>query len=81
MNIGEDINGKAPVIGNNVWIGPGAKLFGDITIGDNVMIGANSVVTKSFPDNVRIAGIPAKIISYEKNAYMRSMDTAVINNK
>jgi len=54
-----------PTIGNNVYIGPGAKLFGDIKIGNNVSIGANSVVTKSFEDNVSIAGIPAKIISHQ----------------
>ncbi|MBL1280913.1 MAG: serine acetyltransferase [Fluviicola sp.] len=52
-----------PKIGNNVYIGPGAKLFGNISIGDNVSIGANSVVTKSFESNVSIAGNPAKIIS------------------
>ena len=53
----------APTIGDNVYIGPGAKIFGDIKIGNNVSIGANSVVTKDFPDNVSIAGVPAEIIS------------------
>ena len=54
----------APRIGNNCYIGPGAKLFGPITIGNNTAIGANSVVNKSFPDgNVTIGGVPAKIIS------------------
>jgi len=57
-----DYNG-APQIGNNVYIGPGAKLFGNITIGNNVAIGANAVVNKSIPDNVTVGGIPAKIIS------------------
>lgn len=52
-----------PVIGDNVYIGPGAKIFGPITIGDNVAIGANSVVNSSFPSNCTIAGVPAKIIS------------------
>lgn len=47
-----------PVIGNNVYIGPGAKIFGKITIGDNCKIGANSVVTHSFPENCVILGIP-----------------------
>lgn len=56
-----DYNG-APTIGNNVYIGPGAKLFGKITIGNNVVIGANSVVNKDVPDNVTVGGIPAKII-------------------
>lgn len=53
----------SPSIGNNVWIGPGARLYGKIRIGDNVVIGTNSVVNKSFPDNVTIAGIPARIIN------------------
>lgn len=52
-----------PIIGDNVYIGPGAKIFGPITIGNNVAIGANAVVNKSFPDNCTIAGIPAKKIS------------------
>ena len=61
VNIG-GFNGGVPVIGDNVYIGPGAKIFGGITIGNNVSIGANAVVNKSFPDNVVIAGVPAKII-------------------
>jgi serine O-acetyltransferase len=62
VNIGASESG-APVIGNNVYIGPGAKLFGKIVIGNNVTIGANAVVNKSFDqDNIVIAGVPAKII-------------------
>ena len=60
-NIGKD--GSCPKIGNNVWIGPGAKIYGNITIGNDVIIGTNSVVTKSFHSNQTIAGIPAKTIS------------------
>lgn len=66
VNIGINSRGEnnkgAPVIGNNVYISPGAKLFGGIMIGDNVIIGANAVVNKSFPSNVVIAGCPAKIV-------------------
>lgn len=61
VNIGLK-NGKAPTIGNNVYIGPGAKLFGGIRIGDNVVIGANAVVNCDFPSNVSVAGVPARII-------------------
>src|SRR3989338_5817217 len=54
---------KAPQIGDNVYIAPGAKIFGDIRIPNNCAIGANSVVTKSFEEEgMMIAGIPAKII-------------------
>jgi len=44
---------------------PGAKIFGPITIGNDVAIGANAVVTKDLPDNAVAVGIPARIISYE----------------
>jgi len=54
---------KAPQIGDDVYIGPGAKLFGDIVIGDNVLIGANAVVTRSFGDNVTIVGVPARVLN------------------
>lgn len=54
----------APVIGDNVYIAPGAKLFGKIYIGDNTAIGANAVVNSSFPEgNCAIGGVPAKVIS------------------
>ena len=55
----------APIIGGNVYIGPGAKLFGKLSIGNNVSIGANSVVTKNFEDKVSIAGVPAFVISHK----------------
>lgn len=45
-----------------------------ITIGNNVMIGANSVVNKSFEDNVNVAGVPAKVINNSGNAYAKNYD-------
>lgn len=54
---------NVPVFGNNVYIGPGAKLFGNISIGDDVAIGANSVVNKDVPSHMTVAGAPAKIIN------------------
>jgi serine O-acetyltransferase len=55
---------KAPKIGNNVYIGPGAKIYGDISIANNVAIGANSVVNKSITvENVTVAGVPSRIVS------------------
>ena len=53
---------KCPVIGNNVDIGANVCIIGDITIGDNVIIGAGSVVTKSFPSDCVIVGNPARIL-------------------
>ena len=42
---------KVPTIGNDVYIGPGAKILGPVHIGDNCVIGANSVVTRNIPSN------------------------------
>ena len=57
-----------PVIGDNVYIGPGSKIFGNIRIGNNAAVGANCVVTKDVPDNGVVVGIPGKVISYEGSA-------------
>jgi serine O-acetyltransferase len=54
---------EAPIIGDNVNIGAGAKILGKIKIGNNVQIGANAVVITDIPDNSTVAGIPAKVIS------------------
>jgi serine O-acetyltransferase len=53
-----------PRIGDNCYIGPGAKIFGGIVLGDNIVVGANSVVDRSFPEgHMTIAGVPARKIS------------------
>ena len=54
-----------PVIGDNVWIGPGAVIVGKITIGSNVFIAPNSVVNTDVPDNSMVAGFPARYIIKE----------------
>jgi serine O-acetyltransferase len=53
-----------PKIGNRVFIGPGARIFGSIKIGDDVAIGANSVVTKDIPNRAVVMGIPAQVINF-----------------
>ncbi|MBJ2135084.1 serine acetyltransferase [Paraglaciecola chathamensis] len=65
VNIGASASdgSKAPIIGDNCYIAPGAKIYGDITLGNNVAIGANAVVNKSFASNVTLAGLPAKVIA------------------
>ena len=63
----------APKIGDNVYIGPGAKLFGDITIPDNCVIGANAVVNESIKESCTVAGVPAKKISNKTSeTYIKS---------
>ena len=52
--------GKSPIIGDNVFIGAGAKIIGGIRIGNNVKIGANAVVVKDVPDNCTAVGNPAR---------------------
>ncbi len=61
VNIGLK-DGKAPHLGDDVYIGPGAMLFGGIRLGNGVRIGANAVVNKSYPAGSILAGVPAKVI-------------------
>lgn len=60
----------APKIGNNVYIGPGAVIFGDIAIANNCYIGANAVVNKSFlePYSV-IVGVPARVVRKDSKVW------------
>lgn len=56
--------GGSPTIGDNVVLAAGAKVFGGITLADNIAVGANAVVAKSFVEpNITIAGVPAKKIN------------------
>lgn len=57
-----DDESMRPIILNNVTLGACVTIFGNITIGNNVVIGAGSVVTKSVPDNAVVVGNPARII-------------------
>lgn len=58
-----ELYSKGPVkIGNNVWIGRHVSVLSGVTIGDNCVIGANSVVTKDIPPNSIAVGSPAKVI-------------------
>jgi len=61
--INRQLRSKGEVkIGNNVWIGDKATILGGVTIGDNVIIGAGSVVTHDIPSNSMVAGIPARVV-------------------
>lgn len=68
VSIGAAYGGKnpgTPVIGDNVYLGPGAKIIGGITLGSNVAVGANCVVNVDVPDNGVVIGNPCKIVSYQ----------------
>ncbi len=59
---GKETGDRHPKVGNNVLIGAGAKVLGNISIGDCSRIGAGSVVLKDVPPNVTVAGVPAQVI-------------------
>lgn len=59
---GKDTGKRHPTVGNNVFIGSGAKLLGPINIGNNVKVGANAVVLIDVPDNSTCVGIPGRIV-------------------
>lgn len=56
---------RHPTIGRHVMIGSGAKILGPVTVGDNVRIGANAMVTKDVPSDVTVVGNPAQILQRE----------------
>ena len=57
-------NGQAAIIGDNCFLATGAKVIGDIHLGNDIAVGANAVVTKSFlEDKITLGGVPAKKIS------------------
>ena len=58
----------APVIGNDVFIGAGAKVIGHVHVGDGAAIGANAVVTRDVPPCTAVAGIPAQVVSEHGSA-------------
>lgn len=73
-NINADVNigMGGSVIGDDCYLAPGVKIIKPVHIGNNVMIGANAVVTKDIPDDCIVAGIPAKVIkkyNHEKHRW------------
>ena len=62
-----------PTLGNNVYLGAGCKVMGGVTIGDNVVVSANSLVVTDVPSNCTVMGVPARIISRETvSPYLQS---------
>lgn len=64
--IGQKSEKEVPVIGDNCFIGLGAKVIGGVRVGNNVTIAPNAVVTHDVPDNAIVGGIPAKVIKYKE---------------
>jgi serine O-acetyltransferase len=65
---------RHPTVGNNVVIGAGAKILGNINIGDNSYIGANAVVIKDVPPNSTVVGVPGRITKQEGKKIDVSLD-------
>ena len=62
VTIGYTNDNDCPIIGDNVTVYCGAKILGNVHIGNNVIVAANAVVVKDVPDNCVVGGVPAKII-------------------
>ncbi len=58
---GKETGKRHPTLGNNIVVGAGAKILGNITIGDNSYIGANAVVLESMPANATVVGVPGHV--------------------
>ena len=67
VTIGKRSKNGAPIIGDNCCFFAGAKILGNIKIGDGVIVGANAVVLSDCPDKAVVAGVPAKVLKIKKN--------------
>jgi serine O-acetyltransferase len=72
---GNETGKRHPTLGNNVVVGTGAKILGNIKIGDHVRIGAGSVVVHPVPDNSTVVGVPGRVVR------MRSVDGVLVHGK
>jgi serine O-acetyltransferase len=68
---------RHPTIGNNVLLGMGAKVLGNITVGDGARIGANSVVTRDVPPNTTVVGVPGRIL-FQDGTHISERSTAQV---
>jgi len=59
---GKETGKRHPTLGNNVVVGVGASLLGNIVIGDNALVGAGSVVIRSVPPDSTVVGVPARMV-------------------
>jgi serine O-acetyltransferase len=66
---GKEKGKRHPTLGNRVVVGAGAKVLGNITIGDNVQIGANAVVIRDVPANSVVVGVPGRIVRHEGRTF------------
>lgn len=80
VNIGANAGStKAAVIGDNVYIGPGAKIVGEVSIGTDAVIGANAVVVSDVAPKCTVGGVPARVISTNDSSVHLIKATEVVN--
>ena len=77
---GKETGKRHPTIGNNVVVGTGAKVLGNITIGDSSYIGANAVVIRDVPPNSTVVGIPGRITKQEGRKIDDCLDHTHVND-
>jgi len=70
---GKEAGKRHPTIGNEVVIGTGAKILGNIRIGDHVKVGAGSVVVRSVPDHSTVVGVPGRVVG-DANADLDTLE-------
>jgi serine O-acetyltransferase len=67
---------QSPILGNDIFIGAGAKIIGPVTVGDGARIGANAVVVHDVPPHSTVVGIPARVVRQRRSAVESACDTA-----
>jgi len=77
---GKECGKRHPTIGDNVVVGTGAKILGDIEVGSNSYVGANAVVIKSVPSNTTVVGVPGRITKQEGKKIDSMMDHADVSD-
>jgi serine O-acetyltransferase len=75
VTIGMIGDGEVPTIGNDVYIGAGAKIIGKVMVGDGARIGANAVVTRDVPANCTAIGVPARMVERNVEATLKRRDS------
>ena len=71
---GKETGKRHPTLGAHVVVGAGAKVLGNIQIGDRVRIGAGSVILRDVPSNTTVVGVPGRLIRQEKNLIADALD-------
>ena len=71
---GKETGKRHPTLGNNIVVGAGAKVLGNITIGDNSYIGSNAVVVKTVPPNSTVVGVPGHLAKYDGKRIDQDLD-------